>query len=529
MSHNLIRAGLALVLAALVVTGCAPATAEPSPCPTPTQTGEVAAPPEPARARDAALEALAEVIGDDAPPPDLAWDGERITSEGLVGSSSFRYTAGDWVVIVSFPLVAPEATVYTVSVSNPTTGLEWDAQLDARFEVLVAEGQPTPAVTVEVATGAEVANLVAGNTAFAWDLYHALRAEDDNLFYSPYSISLALAMTYVGARGETEQQMANTLRFALPQARLHPAFQALHVELAQRAQGDGGFQLNVANALWGQEGEPFLTEFLQTLTAHYGAGMHRVDFAAAPQAARQTINEWVATETQNKIQDLLPPNVIDAMTRLVLTNAIYFRAGWSLPFDPQRTYDGPFYPLSGGEVTVPLMSRGATFPYAQDDGWQAVELPYQGDALSMVVLVPGAGEFEAFERSLDAPRVDAILDALEGHHVALTLPTFEFESGWSLKDVLAQMGMPLAFSGAADFTGISRLPGLYIGEVIHKAFVSVDEAGTEAAAATAVVMPRGMAPEEPVELRVDRPFLFLIRDLPTGTVLFVGRVVNPLG
>jgi serpin B len=531
MRNKLFRAGLALVLVALVVLGCGP-TPEPTPLPTRPSGDEVAGAPDPARARDAALATLAEAYGDQAPAQGLSWTEERTTPEGLVGSSSFQYTTGDWIVTVSFPLVAPEATIYTVGVSNQVTGFEWEGEVDASMQVMVVEEEATPPADAPEATDAEVAELVEGNTAFAFDVYQALRASDDNLFYSPYSISMALAMTYAGARGETEQQMAKTLRFLPSQARLHPAFHALRIELAQRAQTAGGeedegFQLNIANALWGQEGEPFRTAFLKTLDATYGASMRYLDFAAAPEQARITINDWVADHTEDKIQDLVPPGAIDALTRLVLTNAIYFNAAWAHPFEPESTQDGAFTLLDGGEVTVPLMQQTTTIPYAAGDRWQAVELPYQGFELSMVILLPQAGAFEAVESTLDATQVDAILAELGYQSVALAMPRFEFESSWSLKDTLAEMGMPVAFSGAADFSGMSELTGLFIGDVIHKAFVSVDEAGTEAAAATAVIMPTGAGPQEAVEVRIDRPFLFVIRDIPTGTVLFVGRVVNP--
>jgi serpin B len=531
MRNKLFHAGLALVLVGLMVLGCGP-TPEPTPLPTEATGQEAMTAPDPARARAAALAYLAEAYGDQAPDQGLPWTEERTTPEGLVGSSSFEYTAGDWIVTVSFPVVAPDATIYTVGVSNAVTGFAWEGEVDANMQVMTPEEEATPAVDAPAASDAEVTELVDGNTAFAFDVYQALRAGDDNLFYSPYSISMALAMTYAGARGETERQMAETLRFLLSQSRLPPAFHALQVDLAQRAQTAGGeedegFQLNIANALWGQEGEPFRTSFLQVLDAAYGAGMRSLDFAAAPEQARITINDWVADQTEDKIQDLVPPGAIDALTRLVLTNAIYFNAAWANPFEPDATEDGAFTLLDGGQVTVPLMQQTASIPYAAGDGWQAVELMYQGFELSMVILLPQAGEFEAFESTLDAVQVDAILAELGYQSVALAMPRFEFESSWSLKETLVEMGMPAAFSGAADFSGMSDRSGLFIGDVIHKAFVSVDEAGTEAAAATAVIMPTSAGPQEAVEVRIDHPFLFLIRDIPTGAVLFVGRVINP--
>ena len=379
---------------------------------------------------------------------------------------------------------------------------------------------------------ADVATLTDGNSTFAFDLYQALREEDGNLFYSPYSISLALAMTYAGARGETAQQMTDTLHFILSQDRLHPAFNSLDIELSQRGEGakgkdEEGFRLNIVNAIWGQEGYKFLSEFLDVLAENYGAGLRPLDFANAPEESRVTINNWVSDQTEGRIEDLIPQGLIDALTRLVLTNAIYFNAAWQHPFNEDMTEDGPFYLLDGGEITVPMMRQTESFSYAESDAYQAVELPYDGRELSMVILLPQAGQFEAFEGLLDAQRVAAILEDLEPRRVALTMPRFEFESSFSLKEALAAMGMPVAFSGGADFSGMTGNRDLFISDVIHKAFVSVDEAGTEAAAATAVVMKLTAMPEEPVEVTIDCPFVFLIHDLETGAILFVGRVANP--
>jgi len=397
-------------------------------------------------------------------------------------------------------------------------------------------------VTALEANEADLVGLANGNSAFAFDLYQALREEGGNLFYSPYSISLALAMTYAGARGETEQQMADTLHFILSQDRLHPAFNGLDLELARRGEGakgkdeEGtrpgrrvqGFRLNIVNALWGQDGYKFLAEFLDLLAENYGAGLRLLDFAKAPEESRVTINDWVSDQTEGRIEDLIPKGLIDTLTRLVLTNAIYFNAAWSHPFQERLTRDGTFYLLDGSEVTVPMMRQTESFGYAEGEGYQAVELPYDGHELSMVILLPETGGFEEFEGSLDAERVDAIVKNLARMQVALTMPKFELESDFSLAQVLVAMGMPDAFSMDADFSGMDGTHELFIKDVVHKAFVSVDEAGTEAAAATAVVVAeKAMMPEEIVEVTVDRPFVFLIRDIKTGAILFVGRVVNP--
>jgi len=396
-------------------------------------------------------------------------------------------------------------------------------------EVIQSEKQR---VTSPDVNEADLATLVDGSSAFAFDLYQALRETDGNLFYSPHSISLALAMTYAGARGETAQQIADTLHFTLPQNLLHPAFNSLDLELGRRGEGakgkDGeGFRLNIVNAIWGQKDYEFLSDFLDLLAENYGAGLRILDFVSAPEESRITINNWVSEQTEGRIEDLVPKGLIDALTRLVLTNAIYFNAAWQYPFQADMTEDGPFYLLNGVEVTVPMMRQAELFGYAEGDEYQAVELPYDGGELSMVILLPQAGHFEAFEGSLDAQQVDGIIARLQHRQVTLAMPKFEFESDFSLRETLVALGMPVAFSGEADFSGMTGNRDLFIADVSHKAFVSVDEAGTEAAAATAVVMPTAMPPEEPIEVTVNRPFVFPIHDIETGTILFVGRVVNP--
>jgi len=389
-----------------------------------------------------------------------------------------------------------------------------------------------PRVTAPEVEETDLALLVEGNSDFAFSLYQSLKDKEGNLFFSPHSISLALAMTYSGARGETEQQMADTLHFILSQERLHPAFNSLDIELGKRGEGakgrDGeGFRLNIVNAIWGQTGFQFLPAFLDVLAENYGAGLRTLDFANAPEESRRTINNWVSDQTEGRIEDLIPQGMIDIFTRLVLTNAIYFNAAWQYPFDEETTKDGSFFLLDGSEVTVPMMSQTESFGYSEGDYYQAVELPYDGGELSMVILLPRSGKFEAFEKSLDAEQANAIIDTLKHKQVALTMPKFEFESTFELKKTLTEMGMPVAFTDSADFSGMTGRRDLYIEDVVHKAFVAVDEAGTEAAAATAVIMTLTALPPTPVEVTVNRPFIFLIRDIETNTILFLGRVVDP--
>jgi serpin B len=380
----------------------------------------------------------------------------------------------------------------------------------------------------------ELATRVDGNNAFAFDLYQIVRQEEGNAFYSPYSIALTLAMAYAGARGETEQQMAETLHFNLPQDRLHPAYNALALQLVSRGaeseeDPEKRFRLVVANSVWGQRGYSFRQEYLDVLARNYGLGLRLLDFSEAPEEARQAINTWVSDRTNGLIEDLIPQGIINTMTRLVLTNAIYFRASWKYPFDDADTTDGPFRLLSGEEITTLMMEQTEQFGYAEGEGYQAVELPYVGDEVSMLIVAPSLEEFEAFEDDLDAERVEEIVAGLERTNVTLRLPLFESSSDFQLSDTLREMGMPAAFSAEeADFSGIDGTRRLFIRDVLHKGFVSVDESGTEAAAATAVVIEEESVPPTPIELTIDRPFLFVIRDVETGAILFVGRVINPL-
>jgi serpin B len=383
----------------------------------------------------------------------------------------------------------------------------------------------------EVASS-DISSLTDGNGVFAFNLYKLVSQEEGNLFYSPYSISAALAMTYAGARGDTEKQMADTLQFYLSQNQLHPAFNSLDQELASRGEGakgkDGeGFRLNIVNAIWGQKDYAFLVSFLDTLAENYGAGLRILDFVNETEPSRITINDWVSDETEGRIKDLIPQGAISQMTRLVLTNAIYFNAAWQYPFKEDATSPSVFYLVNGDEVTVPMMEQQESYSYTKGDNYQAVELPYDGRELSMVILLPDSGQFKAFEKSIGYQQVKDIIAELERREVRLKMPKFEFDSSFSLKKTLTEMGMPVAFSADADFSGMTGNKDLFISDVIHKAFVSVDEAGTEAAAATAVIMELTAMPEEPIEVTLDRPFIFLIRDIETGAILFIGRVMNP--
>jgi serpin B len=377
-------------------------------------------------------------------------------------------------------------------------------------------------------SGADQTALVKGNDSFATDLYARLSSQPGNLFFSPYSISAALGMTYLGARGETADQMASTLHFTLDQDRLLGAFSSLRQQL-----NHGGkprkYQLHVANALWGQKGYGFREEYLRTTQDAFGAGLREVDFAASEQA-RQTINHWVEEQTKKKIIDLLPPGSVSPSTRLVLTNAIYFKGAWSHPFAKNGTKQEDFHVSADKKVLVPMMHQTEDFAYFDGPNFQMLELPYQSHELSMLVLLPKkAEEISDFEKQINSKQLDKWRAGLKTHQVTLALPKFKFTAEFTLKGTLSGLGMPLAFSGKADFSGMCSHEKLCIDEVIHKAFVDVNEEGTEAAAATGVtVRALAMRVVPKAIFRADHPFVFVIRDNQTGAILFMGRVSNSL-
>lgn len=385
---------------------------------------------------------------------------------------------------------------------------------------------------------ADLAALVRGNTEFALDLYRRVKADEDNLFFSPHSISLAFSMLYAGAAADTAAQMAGALRYHLPGAAHHAAFNSLDLELARRGTAPAptpmvaakpeGFHLSIANAMWGQLGFPFEAPFLETLAVNYGVGMRVVDFSTDYEGARQAVNRWVAEQTADRIRDILPPRSLNELTRFVLANAIYFVAAWEQEFNPEVTSPRPFHPLDGSPAPMPMMHGEMTLPYVEGDGYQAVELAYRGGQLSMVVLLPAAREFTAFEDSLSTARLEEIIRGLTPRLVRLSLPRFGVETDLDLIVLLEALGMTDAFSPTrADFSGICRPISLYVSVALHRAFVDVDEAGTEAGAATVIGGGEtSLPPDDIYIMTVDRPFIFLMRDRPTGAVLFLGRVTT---
>lgn len=372
--------------------------------------------------------------------------------------------------------------------------------------------------------------VVEGNNCFALDLYAKLRVKKGNLFVSPYSISTALAMTYAGAAGDTEIQMAKVLQFELPQDRLHRAMGSLVSDL-NKAGEKGDFQLVVANALWAQKDYVFLKEYLDLVQTSYTAGLNHVDYAKDTEKARQTINAWVEDKTNDKIKELIKPNILDTLTRLVLTNAIYFKGAWVSPFDKGRTRDDPFTLIDGEKIDVPMMHQTESFKYMEDERLQALELDYHGRRVSMVILLPKQPDgLPALEKAINAKTLKSRLSKLRRQRAIVAVPKFKLSYDLELSGTLVAMGMPDAFDDVkADFSKMNGRKDLYISKVIHQAFVDVNEEGTEAAAATAVAMSVGgvMMPEQEKRFVADHPFMFLIRDVRTGSILFMGRVMNP--
>ncbi len=433
----------------------------------------------------------------------------------------------DWLLIFSIASVlACEGT----STGNPMDApAKPDSGTEPEGVTVFKSAKPyddSPEVSEE-----DAALLGEGNRAFAFDLYRQL-SHDENLFLSPFSISVALGMTLPGAEGTTESEMRSVLHFDLPEPALHSAFNGALLALDGRANEldpsstGTGFELSIVNQAWGQENYPFQEPYLDVLAEHYGAGLFGVNFADS-QAARALINGWVEEQTESRIKDLLPEDALTSDTRLVLTNAIYFKASWLSKFDPDDTADGTFH-APGGDVTVPMMVQSELETrYVDGENYQAIELPYVSEAVRMLFILPDEGEFENLAGSIDDAFFQGALAGLGEHMTTVTLPKFEFESENPLREPLKELGMPTAFSGSADFTAIAGgVEHLFIDEVYHKAFIALNEEGVEAAAATAVVIGTE-SPKPLATITFDRPFLFAIYDEPTGQILFLGHVLDP--
>jgi len=402
---------------------------------------------------------------------------------------------------------------------------------------------PTPIPSITPATGpsetpaGQTGGVVAGNTRFACDLYHALDntspSAGENIFFSPFSISTALAITYEGAEGATADEIRSVCSFPEDDAVRQNGFNTL---ISGLNSPDAAYTLRTANALWAEKTYPFLPAYIGTAEEWYGAEVRNMDFIGAPETSRQTINRWVEDQTEDRITDIIPQGLITSLTRLVITNAVYFKGDWVLPFNADDTIPAKFRTDGGTSVSVDMMQRidsDARFSYGETDNLQFLRMPYEresGHPLSMLVFLPKGDDIAAAENALGTDALAGAVATMQTRQVKVFFPKFTFETTYSLTDTLRKMGMPLAFSTGADFSGMDGTGDLFISDVIHKAFVAVDEEGTEAAAATAVVMGGCAAPmpeEEVPVFRADHPFVFLIEDGETGTVLFMGRVADP--
>lgn len=377
----------------------------------------------------------------------------------------------------------------------------------------------------------DLEDFYASQRAFAFAMYGQLAKDaSPNVFYSPFSISQALSMLYVGAKGQTADEMKAALQIEQDPALVHQGWNALDMELASRGQGAQGsdgqpFRLNVANAIWVKLGFTMLDEFLDTLATQYDAGLKALNIAEDPDGARQIINKWVEVQTEDKIKDLLPQGSIQSSTALVLTNAIYFNAAWASPFEESFTKQGEFKQGDGTTASAEMMNQEQRFTTGvAEDGTRVLVMPYDGDELSMVVLMPEDGGLAKIEGALDEGSYESYLSAASSKHIQLSLPKFKTKTNYNLIPSLQALGMNQAFTGDADLSGINGTGGLYVSGVFHNAFISVNEAGTEAAAATAVIVGETSVPVVEDTVVIDRPFIFMIRDDATNVPLFIGRI-----
>ncbi len=368
------------------------------------------------------------------------------------------------------------------------------------------------------------------NNQFAFDLFKAISpSHDENLVISPFSISTALAMTYAGADGSTAEEMARTLYFYSGQERFHEDFSAWMNSIRER--GKTKDKLQIANSLWPQEDYPFREDFINLIKEYYESALFKVNYRGDREQIRQRINSWVKDNTNQLITNLIKPGVLTDDTRLVLVNAIYFLSDWKIAFDEKVTHTAPFYITPEKSVDVPLMYMEDDLKYAETENFQILELEYEGGDFSMVAMLPAEGtDIDNFIHDFDVDTFVEILDMMDKQKVEVYLPSFKVRSNFDLEKLLAEMGMPEAFSNKADFGRMTDLQDLKIDKVIHEAFIDVTEEGTEAAASTAVVIIRKSAmvdPPEKITFRADRPFLYAIKDNSTQSILFMGKTLNP--
>ena len=392
------------------------------------------------------------------------------------------------------------------------------------------EVRSTKARVTQSAPAADVEQTVRDTNTFGFDVYKRLVSGDENLAFSPYSLTTALSMTYPGARGDTQLAFEKTLRLTLPAERFHRAMNTLDLALESRGQKASGragkaFALQSNNQLFAQKGMPLLPDFLDVLAVEYGAGVRQLDFAQSPEPSRKAINDWVSVNTQKLIPELIAQGLITTDTRLALVNTLYFNAGWKKPFDRAKTAPGPFTRTDGTVLQVSFMAgddlEARTGRLGDVD---VLELPYSGDEVSLLVLMPPAGKLAALEASLDGAKLAELVGALKDSTNAVRLPRFEARTQARADDVLKALGLEVAFSSRADFSGMTDAEQLFISAVVHEAVVKTDEDGTEAAAASAVIVGRVSLPQY---FEVNRPFVYVVRDTATGAALFVGRITQP--
>jgi len=387
--------------------------------------------------------------------------------------------------------------------------------------------QPPPAEEIG-STPQGVQDVVEANNEFAFDLYSELdKSENGNIFYSPYSISAALAMTYEGAKGQTANEMKSVFHF--PESNiLRPNFAKIYNNINE---GADDYELRTGNALWVQQDYPLLEDYTARVEKYYGGKATNVDFIEETENSRQTINSFIEEQTNNKIKDLIPAGFLDAMTRLVLTNAIYFKGIWEWQFDKADTYEGDFKITNDNIVKTEMMNMNpdkdkVKFNYADTGDLQILELPYKGDKISMLLLLPSEN-LDVIEPVLTAEKLNEYKSQMKETELdSISIPKFEFDTKYFMKETLSALGMPTAFSQNADFSGMTGVKDLYIDFVIHQAYVKVNEEGTEAAAATAVGMKLTAVMPSNV-FKADHPFIFIIQEKETGNILFFGRVVDP--
>lgn len=383
--------------------------------------------------------------------------------------------------------------------------------------------EDVPVLDDSGATASSVEATVDACNGFAFDLYGRYSVDEGNILFSPYSISTALSMTYEGARGETAEEMEAVFGFLEDPSERLPSVARIYNTLNEEGRD---YALHTVNALWIQRDYPVQEDYIDAIVSYYGGDVNALDFVAEPDESRVTINDWVEERTNDRIKDLFPSGSIDADVRLVLTNAIYFKGDWLYEFDEEATNEEEFHVTPTTSVEVDMMSLRDDFNYAETDELQLLELPYTGEDVSMLILLPKRGHMGDVEAQLSAERLGEWVDMMEGAAVNVYLPRFTFETKYFMMEDLAEMGMPTAFTDAADFSGMTGNRELFIDKVIHQAYIEVNEKGTEAAAATGVSMRLSAAMPGEV-FRADHPFIFLIRDMDTGVILFMGRVTDP--